>query len=590
MTRHAAWSLAALVVAALVSGARDRCGGQAPPPADRPPWATVRQRPASQPVFDVPRTDALSADGKAGDWGDGGFRIEALAGSAETLCPRLRLAWNEKGLWLLAQVRETHAKGEGSWPLGMLEVVAADRAGSPTSYRIAVSPAADPPDRVQLGDHRVRALYDPRRQREKMLPPLSVTVVTERTDEGYLVEALLPWANLGLAPKLGDETALAVRAFSAAPTDSRGKRTGALQATWYPFGYAASDTRRMHRVRLAEIASPPVTVPGSAADYAAWAETSPPTAGVHRFEDTQLYIPPGARTVRGVYVIWPGYGSREEVDPAAGSRRSYAIHARRALVEQVGFALMGMTYIPGKSTPDSPATEKVLVALRHYAKATGQTELADAPLIVDGFSQGSNLTLCNLVAKIPERIIAFGAFGYVNPEWPVSEASRKVPGVLHCGERDQHFSRYKQVFAANRPKGAPWSLTLVPGLGHGYGDCQHLALPFYATMIERRLPARPVPGAPVRLKDVDQTQGWLGAPNTLAIAPAGKFRGEIGKSSWFPDRYTALVWARLSRGEAITMKTLAEILKDWRATPATRALPASHGGKESARQCLEAVE
>ena len=117
--------------------------------------------------------------------------------------------------------------------------------------------------------------------------------------------------------------------------------------------------------------------------------------------------------------------------------------------------------------------------------------LADAPLIVDGFSQGSNLTLCNLVAKVPERAIAFGAFGYVNPEWPVSKASRKVPGVLHCGEKDQHCSRYKQVFAANRPNGAPWSLTLVPGLGRSHGQYQHLALPFYLAMIERRLPEKP---------------------------------------------------------------------------------------------------
>ena len=59
-------------------------------------------------VFDVPRLDGITIDGKGDDWGDGGFRGETLASStypipsARDFDAAFRLGWETRGLLLLA--------------------------------------------------------------------------------------------------------------------------------------------------------------------------------------------------------------------------------------------------------------------------------------------------------------------------------------------------------------------------------------------------------------------------------------------------------------------------------------------------------
>jgi hypothetical protein len=136
--------------------------------------------------------------------------------------------------------------------------------------------------------------------------------------------------------------------------------------------------------------------------------------------------------------------------------------------------------------------------------------------------------------------------------------------VLHVGARDGHVQRHAQVFAAARAADppAPWCSVTVPGLGHSPGQSQHLLLPFYMAMIPRRLPAQAPASGPVSLRGLDQSDGWLGDPQTLLAAPFRAYRGDKAKACWFPDRYTALVWAHLARGEELTMPKLAEILAE----------------------------
>lgn len=535
----------------------------AEPPTDFVP--PIPQPVPGPPTFDLPPVERLAADAKPDDWAEQGLRVEAMSETRPKALPpegvaaKLLLGWDSRGLWLLAKVCDLAGKIADAWPLGSVEMVVGEHVGSGNRYRVEVFPDKAPDARLGWHDHRIELFYDPRLQPERILPPLEADVAVAKTTDGYVVEMVLPWSNLGIAPKLGSEVAFgfgATSAPSATVKDAKGRPLSG-SAAWRLAGRGAGDTRTLHRLRLAQKPSPPLT---TVARYAYPVHVLPASPGTYEFGDVKLYVPPDLKAVRGVYVTWPGYGSSMQVDPA--KKHTYALHANRALVEKMGFALMGMTYIQGQSTPDSPATQKVLDALKHFAAETKHPELAQAPLVVDGFSQGSNFTLCNLVAKIPERIIAFGAFGYVNPQWPVSEASRKVPAVLHCGEKDQHFNRYKDVFAVNRraEPSAPWSLTLVPGLGHDYGQCQHLALPFYATMIRLRLPEGNVDG-PVKLKDVDQTQGYLGNPQTLAIAPYHSYADDQSAASWFPDRYTATVWRHLRRGETVTMQTIRDFLK-----------------------------
>ena len=68
--------------------------------------------PDESAVFEIPRMGAIVPDGKADDWGDGGLRVEMLVPDDGVLRPaadldaQVRLAWNDKGLLLLATVQD----------------------------------------------------------------------------------------------------------------------------------------------------------------------------------------------------------------------------------------------------------------------------------------------------------------------------------------------------------------------------------------------------------------------------------------------------------------------------------------------------
>ena len=61
-------------------------------------------------VFDVPYLRDIVIDGKADDWGDGGFRVDAMTPvSGQMQTPekgdaKFRLGWNDQGLLALVSV------------------------------------------------------------------------------------------------------------------------------------------------------------------------------------------------------------------------------------------------------------------------------------------------------------------------------------------------------------------------------------------------------------------------------------------------------------------------------------------------------
>jgi len=82
----------------------------------------------------------------------------------------------------------------------------------------------------------------------------AVSVARRKTLSGYRLETLLPWAALKLTPATGAEAA-----FHAMVSNHDRAGRPAAHLLWFPTLGAAFDSRRMHRIRLAEQAAPPVT-------------------------------------------------------------------------------------------------------------------------------------------------------------------------------------------------------------------------------------------------------------------------------------------------------------------------------------------
>ena len=70
----------------------------------------VAARPGQELVYDIPRLDGIAIDGKASDWGQGGFQVDLLVPPGGDLKPvmdcdaRMRLGWDADGLLVLVAV------------------------------------------------------------------------------------------------------------------------------------------------------------------------------------------------------------------------------------------------------------------------------------------------------------------------------------------------------------------------------------------------------------------------------------------------------------------------------------------------------
>lgn len=221
------------------------------------------------PLFAIPRLDKVNIDGQAGDWGERGFRIDMLTQSPAV--PRfstaagvtVRLGWDEHGLLALIAVQKKDtfieaAKEEMLYTRNSVELYCADRQGGKNFYQVLISPGIDP-EHPQLRYH----FYDHRETAALKNVPLTLITARSVTPDGYLIEALLPWTNLGITPELGHEFACQIMV-----NDWR-TQGGLANRLWFPRSGAFSNSQLMQRLQLANAPSTPVqcTATCGYADY-----------------------------------------------------------------------------------------------------------------------------------------------------------------------------------------------------------------------------------------------------------------------------------------------------------------------------------
>jgi len=224
------------------------------------------------PVRDLPRVE-VAIDGDGADWGEQGLAVTSLPGpggklrAAADFDPCLRLGWTDAGLAIVAEVKDNivrpaHdaaqlAKGDS------LEVFLAPQRGTPHGYRVTVAPAPDgasTPAPIRFDDDRAPGGE-----------PLEAESAWQKTPEGYRIELLLPWKNLGVAPEAGTEFALQLFV-----NDDDGK-SERFQALWHPAGDPRRDPLAYQTFRLgAEPVSPIEFQRGGSKDRSGLFTAEPP--------------------------------------------------------------------------------------------------------------------------------------------------------------------------------------------------------------------------------------------------------------------------------------------------------------------------
>ena len=326
------------------------------------------------------------------------------------------------------------------------------------------------------------------------------------------------------------------------------------------------------------VGTPVVTV--TAAGFTPYSQNVPTTAPASfvtitvmradaMFEDggVLLYLPPGPATIRGIFLHL--YGNTNDSRPLLRGQLSFyqgnfagfvgdVTSYRRgmlAFARANGLALMGAAVTSVDQRPDTYV--KMLEALTSISVQSGRPELAHVPIVVHGMSLGGCIAY-EMAVHHPDRVIGFIAAK--SPCLALDGApARSVPGYLILGGADpfpgiaEHIAK---TYEQNRTKGAVWAFGIERDGGHTMVANHALLFNWMTDVVNRRLPAVIIPGAPVVLLAVDAATGWLGDQSAFAIAAYRCYGGNASSASWLPSERSAREWQEMiSRGATTTVTT-----------------------------------
>lgn len=258
----------------------------------------------------------------------------------------------------------------------------------------------------------------------------------------------------------------------------------------------------------------------------------------------RLWHPGGSGRLRGTVILTPGSnrdGRADVEDPV------WQGFARRNHLALVGVRLTDkpheQAFIEHYVNVSQGSGQALLDALTAFAGQAEHPELAAAPLLLWGMSAGGQFNY-EFVNWKPERVIAFivnkGGIYYTAL---LSDAARRVPGLLFIGglDSDQRIQTITGLFALNRRAGALWALAEEPRAAHVVGRSRDLAIMFFEDVLPLR---QPDPETNL-LRPLDEGSGFLGDRKTQTTWKHGEADAPSYPTSWLPTARIANAWEAL---------------------------------------------
>jgi pimeloyl-ACP methyl ester carboxylesterase len=201
-------------------------------------------------VFDVPKLDGIVIDGTADDWKEAGFHVDVMTSVDGWVRPvsnmdsRVSIGWDERGLLVLIRASDQNfieaTDADALYASDSVELYMIDKRGGKQMIQAVIAPGMTP-DQPELR----YKLYDYRTDAGLKANPPKLQAARTKTPGGYVMEVLLPWANIGVAPELGGEVA-----FQVFVNDKDGNER-LFNTVWYPATGTFMNPGNAYRLRLA---------------------------------------------------------------------------------------------------------------------------------------------------------------------------------------------------------------------------------------------------------------------------------------------------------------------------------------------------
>jgi pimeloyl-ACP methyl ester carboxylesterase len=280
--------------------------------------------------------------------------------------------------------------------------------------------------------------------------------------------------------------------------------------------------------------------------------------------DILVHLPREVTAYRGIlFTVLGGHRDarpmlRGDMSPYQDWPWEYLVRYREAMIEFArthSFALLATQTVSLSNPWGAGGSAAILNSLRTIATESGRPELAEAPLLLNGHSSGACATL-DFSLEHAQRVIGF-IFQKVAVCLAGLDASRvlSVPAYFIAGRDDPTVPdaeyRILETFNQHRALGAVWAMALDDSTGHAMVANIDLLFDWMAEVTRLRLSETSSGSLPVQLRPLAESTGWLGHPETFAIAEHRCFPGVRETASWLPSLATARDWQTLaSRGSA----------------------------------------
>lgn len=214
-----------------------------------------------------------------------------------------------------------------------------------------------------------------------------------------------------------------------------------------------------------------------------------------------------------------------------------------------------------KLAKDQAAADAIVKATRHFAEQTGRPELAHAPLVLTGLSQGGWQAVA-LANRMPQRVAAIVSYHEATPTRAPEEgrnpAGFGVPMLHVMGGKCFLTPQIYPWVLESRAKGALKTVILQPGVPHHKMGDQGMVAIWLADVFNQRVPQTNTPGQPIRLADLPADGGPRGslviefaedAKKGTRITEARLLeQGATDQTSiWLPSDTVAQAWLTYSR-------------------------------------------
>ncbi len=166
-------------------------------------------------VYKIPLIKNVVIDGSDDDWMNNGFDARLFADHLGKFSPekdlssKINLAWNEKGLLVFIDVWDDSiyesSKDQPLYYADCIEMFIADKRNGMDAVQFVISPGLD----KQFPEMRVMK-FDNRRSKDKRNQKLELEMSSNKTENGYTVEVLIPFNLLLIKPELEQELAFQI--------------------------------------------------------------------------------------------------------------------------------------------------------------------------------------------------------------------------------------------------------------------------------------------------------------------------------------------------------------------------------------------